>query len=76
MASATANQSDAPASTPPPGVMPNFLNPPSRQNEMIISEGVFMTIMILAVLTRIYVRAFLLKLGGGLKTVRRIFLRI
>ena len=53
---------DVGVASPPPGVQPNFINPPSRQNEMIIVEAIFTLLMLLAVLTRGYARGYILKI--------------
>jgi hypothetical protein len=53
-----------PSGRPPPGVTPNFINPPSYADEIVILEGIFVSLMVLAVLVRIYVRVKLAKAWG------------
>lgn len=55
---------DIPALAPPPGVQPNFVNPPSYQHKIIILEGVFVPLMLLAVFVRIFVRARITRMVG------------
>lgn len=53
-----------PAATPPTGVTPNFLDPPSKGTEIEILDGVFTGLMLLAVLVRLFVRARITKQWG------------
>ncbi|KAH7311255.1 hypothetical protein B0I35DRAFT_437781 [Stachybotrys elegans] len=53
-----------PSGQPPPGVIPNFVNPPSYAHEIRVLEGVFMSLMLIAVLVRVYVRFRLVKAWG------------
>ncbi|KAL2814425.1 hypothetical protein BJX63DRAFT_420777 [Aspergillus granulosus] len=62
MASIPTSHSDTPAAQPPPGLEPNFVDPPSRQSMIIIMEAIFTPLMVLAVSARIYVRICILKL--------------
>lgn len=55
---------DFPALRPPPGVKSNFVDPPSLVPSAIVVESIFLPLMILAVLTRIFVRAKITK-GWG-----------
>ncbi|KAL4993080.1 hypothetical protein BDV10DRAFT_200018 [Aspergillus recurvatus] len=57
------NPSD-PAVPPPPGVESNFVDPPSRQASVIIMASIFVPLMFLAVLTRVYVRTRIIKIWG------------
>jgi hypothetical protein len=53
-----------PSGRPPPGVTPNFVDPPSYASEIRILEGVFVSLMLAAVLVRVYVRLRLVKAWG------------
>ncbi|KAI9375556.1 hypothetical protein BJX61DRAFT_549254 [Aspergillus egyptiacus] len=53
-----------PAVPPPPGVESNFDDPPSRQPAIIAMLAVFVSLMLLAVLVRVYARARILKSWG------------
>ncbi|KAL5335568.1 hypothetical protein BJX70DRAFT_401466 [Aspergillus crustosus] len=64
MFSIPTDESDVPAGLPPPGVVPNFVDHPSLQPAIVSLEAVFMTLILLAVATRIYVRTHILKLWG------------
>ena len=55
---------DIPALAPPQGVRPNFVNPPSREHELIILEGIFVPLMLLFVSMRLFVRARITKKWG------------
>lgn len=46
-----------PAGEPPLGITPNFVDPPSQAPAIIALEAVFLPLMLLAVLVRIFVRA-------------------
>lgn len=46
-----------PAGEPPLGIRPNFIDPPSQAPAIIALEAVFLPLMLLAVLVRIFVRA-------------------
>ena len=50
-----------PASPPPPGIQPNFIDPPSRAYQVYITAGVCLPLILLFATTRFYVSAFLLK---------------
>ena len=52
---------DFPALQPPPGVKSNFIDPPSLVPSAIVVESIFLPLMILAVLTRLFVRARITK---------------
>ncbi|KAI9367180.1 NAD(P)-binding protein [Aspergillus egyptiacus] len=54
-----------PAGTPPPGVVPNFNDPPSRKTTIIVLEAVFLPLMLLAVSARVFVRTRIIKLWGA-----------
>jgi hypothetical protein len=49
---------------PPPGVKSNFIDPPSKKRGIIILEGIFIPLMALSVLARVYVRTRITKLWG------------
>lgn len=53
-----------PAATPPIGVTPNFVDPPSKGRQIEILGGVFTGIMLLAVLVRLIVRTRITKQSG------------
>lgn len=55
---------NAPASPPPPGVLSNFIDPPSHRPEIIALEGVFLSLMLMAVAVRIFVRLRVIKTWG------------
>jgi hypothetical protein len=44
-----------PAGIPPPGVVPNLINPPNAGNYIIIANSILMAIMIIFVALRFYV---------------------
>lgn len=52
------------ARAPPPGVKPNFINPESRQNEMVAANAACLTIGILFLLMRLWTRLFLTRSIG------------
>ena len=43
---ATSISPDTPAMTPPPGVVPNFIDPPSQDGAMIALEAIFVPLML------------------------------
>lgn len=47
---------NVPALKPPPGVQPNFVDPPSFEHTLVTLEAIFCTLMLLAVLVRSYIR--------------------
>lgn len=53
-----------PAGTPPPGVIPNLTDPPSKGDAIVILDGVFVSLMLVSVLIRVYVRLRLVKTWG------------
>ncbi len=53
---------NAPASPPPPGVLPNFVDPPSHKPEIITLEGLFLSLMLMAVGVRVFVRFRVIKM--------------
>ena len=55
---------DYPALAPPPGVQPNFVNPPSYEHTLIILEGIFVPLMLFVVFIRLFVRAKVTKTWG------------
>ncbi|RDW86042.1 uncharacterized protein DSM5745_02684 [Aspergillus mulundensis] len=59
-----ANASETPAAPPPPGTEPNYIDPPSRQTTVVIVEAIFMPLMLLAVIIRVYVRTRIINLWG------------
>ncbi|KAL4919577.1 hypothetical protein BDW62DRAFT_209552 [Aspergillus aurantiobrunneus] len=54
-----------PAARPPPGVIPNFDNPPSQQTAIIVLQTVFLSLALLAVCVRVWVRTRVIKLWGA-----------
>ena len=50
-----------PASPPPPGVRPNFVNPVSRAYQIYVAAGVCLPLMLLFAGMRFYAKVFLLK---------------
>ena len=61
MSSSLAN---LPAAPPPPGIIPNFVDPPTRVPVIVALEAVFITLMLLTVAMRIYVRLRVTKVWG------------
>lgn len=55
---ATANPADIPAQSPPPGVTPNFINPPSQSYLVIVTVVIGLTLSSLLVFARLYVNIF------------------
>jgi hypothetical protein len=53
-----------PAGPPPPGVAPNFVDPPSLTNTIRVLDGVFVSSMLVALLVRLYVRFRLVRTWG------------
>jgi len=53
-----------PAGTPPPGVMPNLIDPPSRGDLIIILDAIFVPLMLIAVFVRFLVRIKWTKVRG------------
>jgi hypothetical protein len=51
-----------PAGMPPAGTAPNFVDPPSNSRAIVILDSVFISLMLLAVLIRAYVRVKLTKI--------------
>ena len=52
---------DAPAMVPPPGVVPNFVDPPNLRRLVIIMLTLFMAFSTLFILLRMYTKVFLLR---------------
>jgi len=65
-----------PAGVPPPGVIPNFIDPPSLKGELLIINVVFTTLMMIFVTVRLISRGFISKQIGidDCKASRPIFL--
>ncbi|KAL4907031.1 hypothetical protein BDW74DRAFT_176631 [Aspergillus multicolor] len=59
-----ANASEIPAAPPPPGMKPNYIDPPSHQPMIVILEAVFTPLMLLSVIVRVFVRTRLINLWG------------
>lgn len=59
-----ADLSKIPAMKPPPGVTPNFINPPSIGNTIIVVNVVFLTLMLGFVILRIYTKGVLTRSLG------------
>lgn len=55
---------NGPAGVPPPGILPNFNNPPNLHTSIFAAEAVCLTLTSLAVLIRLYTRHFLLRSVG------------
>jgi hypothetical protein len=53
-----------PAAMPPPGVIPNFIDPPSLKLELLIINVVFTTLMMIFVAIRLSSRGFISKQIG------------
>lgn len=53
-----------PAKPPPPGVKSNFINPQSRQPEMIAINAILLTIATLFLLMRLWTRSFITRSIG------------
>jgi hypothetical protein len=53
-----------PAATPPDGITPNFVNPPSVGYQQTTTNIVVLVIMIIVVLLRLYTRIFIVKSFG------------
>lgn len=62
-----------PALPPPPGVLPNFINPPSFSTSVDALEGVFVTLMLIALGIRIYVRTKITRVWGWDDCMRSIY---
>jgi len=60
----TMDLSNMPAAMPPPGVIPNFINPPSLKGELLIINVVFTTLMAIFVTIRLVSRGFITKQVG------------
>ncbi|PHH65663.1 hypothetical protein CDD81_1749 [Ophiocordyceps australis] len=56
MQNATSHASPLDILRPPPGVTPNYIDPPSKANTLRTIDAVFLTLMLIAVLIRIFVR--------------------
>lgn len=52
---------DGPAMTPPPGVKPNFVNPPNLEKEFYIDLILCLTISVLVVCMRMWTKARLVR---------------
>ena len=50
-----------PAAPPPPGVIPNFVDPPSRAYQVYVAAGVCLPLMLAFAALRFYAKVFLLK---------------
>jgi hypothetical protein len=53
-----------PAGTPPPGVKPNFVDPPSHHTELIVLNTIFLSLMWIVVLMRLYAKGRILRNMG------------
>ena len=53
-----------PALSPPPGVISNFINPPTVAPSLIAINGVFLPLTIIAVTIRIYVKGRIIRALG------------
>ena len=50
-----------PGLQPPPGVIPNFVNPENYQNKVIAECTIFLTIATIFTAAKLYTRAFIIK---------------
>lgn len=57
----TAAKLDGPAMIPPPGVLPNFDNPPNLDHIFILTVTLCMTFPAIAVLLRLYTKIYILR---------------
>ncbi|PSN59695.1 hypothetical protein BS50DRAFT_222489 [Corynespora cassiicola Philippines] len=55
---------NVPAAVPPPGITPNFVDPPSLEGELIIINVIFTTLMAIFVTIRLISRGFISKQIG------------
>jgi len=55
---------NAPAGVPPPGIQPNLENPPSKDQQMLVLNGIFLPLMLIAVTMRLVVKARFVKQFG------------
>lgn len=80
MSSSPANSAqqlqNAPALKPPPGVRPNFVNPPSYESTIVALEGVFLALMLIALSVRVYVRTRITKSIGWDDCKRSVYPRL
>ena len=53
-----------PGATPPDGVLPNFVNPATRDTEIYVVIGVCMGIMLIFVTLRLYVKLVVTHMWG------------
>lgn len=51
--------SQIPAGRPPPGVVPNFKNPESLADSVIIVNSIFLALMLVFLTIRIYTKQFI-----------------
>ncbi|RAH66072.1 NAD(P)-binding protein [Aspergillus aculeatinus CBS 121060] len=56
---------NTPAAAPPPGVVPNFVNPPSQRTTIIVLQSIFLFLALLAVSARVWVRTSIIKFWGA-----------
>ena len=56
--------SKIPALEPPPGVIPDFVNPPSLAKTLIIVNVIFMVLMVIFVALRVYSKALVIRAMG------------
>ena len=52
---------DGPAVSPPPGVIPNFVDPPSLYPQIIVTLVLTLSIATLAVIIRVYTKLHVIK---------------
>ena len=55
---------NTPMAAPPPGVIPNFVNPDSRGGETIVTVTICLALMVPFFVMRIYSRAFVTRSLG------------
>lgn len=58
-------QAITPAAAPPPGLVSNFVDPPSTAATVVILSSIFLPVSILSVCLRMYTRARLIRLVGS-----------
>ena len=57
--------SQIPAGRPPPGTLPNFTNPETLRNPVIVVNALLLTVATLTVCLRLYTRKFIVQALGA-----------
>lgn len=52
---------------PPPGIEPNFIDPPSQRERNIALHTVLLTLVTIFIVMRVYTRAYITKAGFGIE---------